>query len=138
MPLYEYVCLACKRRFEVTLSFKGYDTYNPICTHCQSDRVRRRIPRIRLACSEESHLEDLADPTMLAGLEEDPKAMGRMMRKMSREMGEDLGPEFDEVVGRLEAGQSPEDIEKTMPDLGEGMAGGMDAGGMDAGGMGEE
>jgi len=45
-------------------------------------------------------------------------------------MGEALGPEFDEVVGRLEAGQSPEDIEKTMPDLGEGMAGGMDAGGM--------
>lgn len=130
MPLYEYVCLACKRRFEVTLSFKGYDTYNPICTHCQSDRVRRRIPRIRLARSEDGHLEDLADPTMLAGLEEDPKAMGRMMRKMSREMGEDLGPEFDEVVGRLEAGQSPEDIEKTMPDLGEGMAGGMDAGGM--------
>jgi len=130
MPLYEYVCLACKRRFEVTLSFKGYDTYNPICTHCQSDRVRRRIPRIRLARSEEGHLDDLADPAMLAGLEEDPKAMGRMMRKMSREMGEALGPEFDEVVGRLEAGQSPEDIEKTMPDLGEGMAGGMDAVGM--------
>ena len=34
-----------------------------------------------------------------------------MMRKMSSEMGEDMGPEFDEVVGRLEAGQSPEDIE---------------------------
>jgi hypothetical protein len=67
---------------------------------------------------------------MLAGLEEDPKAMGRMMRKMSREMGEDLGPEFDEVVGRLEAGQSPKDIEKTIPELGEGMAGGMDAGDM--------
>ena len=130
MPLYEYVCFACKRRFEVALSFKGYDTYNPICPHCQSDRVRRRIHRIRLARSEEGHLDDLADPAMLAGLEEDPKAMGRMMRKMSREMGEDLGSEFDEVVGRLEAGQSPEEIEKTMPDLEEGMAGGMDAGGM--------
>jgi Flp pilus assembly protein TadB len=39
------------------------------------------------------------------------------MRKMSREMGEDLGPEFDEVVGRLEAGESPEDIEESMPEL---------------------
>ena len=27
-------------------------------------------------------------------------------------MGEDLPPEFDEVVDRLEKGQSPEDIEK--------------------------
>jgi hypothetical protein len=52
------------------------------------------------------------------GLEDDPKAMGQMMRKMGKEMGEDLPPEFDEVVDRLEKGQSPEDIEKAIPDLG--------------------
>ena len=32
--------------------------------------------------------------------------------------GEDLPPEFDEVVDRLEAGQSPEEIESAVPDLG--------------------
>jgi hypothetical protein len=32
-------------------------------------------------------------------------------------MGEDAGPEFNEVIDRLESGQSPEDIEKSMPDL---------------------
>lgn len=52
------------------------------------------------------------------GLENDPKAMGRMMRKMGKELGEALPPEFDEVVDRLEAGQSPEEIEKAIPDLG--------------------
>ena len=52
------------------------------------------------------------------GLGDDPKAMGQMMRKMGKEMGEDLPPEFDEVVDRLEKGQSPEDIEKAIPDLG--------------------
>jgi hypothetical protein len=36
---------------------------------------------------------------------------------MGNEMGEEVGPEFDEVVDRLEAGQSPEDIEKAIPDL---------------------
>jgi Flp pilus assembly protein TadB len=56
---------------------------------------------------------------MLSGLDEDdPKSMARWMRRMSREVGEDLGPEFDEVVGRLEAGESPEDIEAALPDLG--------------------
>jgi len=40
------------------------------------------------------------------------------MRKMGDETGEDLGPEFEEVVDRLEAGESPEDIEKAIPDLG--------------------
>lgn len=52
------------------------------------------------------------------GLEDDPQAMGRMMRKMGKEMGEELPPEFDEVVDRLESGQSPDDIEKAIPDLG--------------------
>ncbi len=58
------------------------------------------------------------------GLEDDPKAMGQMMRKMGKEMREDLPPEFDEVVDRLESGQSPDDIEKAIPDLGD--AGGDD------------
>jgi len=51
--------------------------------------------------------------------------MGQMMRKMGKEMGEELPPEFDEVVDRLESGQSPEDIESALPDLG-GDAGGGD------------
>ena len=47
------------------------------------------------------------------------------MRQMSQEMGEDLGDEFNEVVGRLEKGESPESIEKSMPELGD-MNGGLD------------
>jgi hypothetical protein len=53
----------------------------------------------------------------LTGLEDDPRAMGRFMREMTREMGEDLGAEYEEVVERLEKGESPESIEKSMPDL---------------------
>ena len=63
-------------------------------------------------------LSDFADPSALAGLEDDPKALGSMMRKMGKEMGEELPPEFDEVVDRLEKGQSPEEIESALPDLG--------------------
>ena len=54
------------------------------------------------------------------GIEDDPKAMGKMMRKIGKEMGEELPPEFDEVVDRLEKGQSPEEIESAIPDLGAG------------------
>ena len=60
------------------------------------------------------------------GLEEDPKAMGQMMRKVGKEMGEELPPEFDEVVDRLESGQSPEEIESALPDLGSDMGSGDD------------
>ena len=64
-------------------------------------------------------MESMADDfSVVEGLEEDPKALGKMMRKMGREMGEELPPEFDDVVDRLEAGQSPEEIESELPDLG--------------------
>jgi hypothetical protein len=65
-------------------------------------------------------LESLADPSSLAGLDEsDPRSIARWMRKMSQETGEDMGPEFDEMVDRLEAGEDPEEIESSMGDLGE-------------------
>jgi len=127
MPTYQYRCQNCNRRFEVFMTYSEYGTRLVNCPHCQSEKVTRKIGRIRVARSEESRMESLADPSKLAGLEDDPKSLGRMMRQMSGEMGEDMGPEFDEVIDRLESGQSPEDIEKAIPDLGEpgGEMGGM-------------
>jgi hypothetical protein len=43
-----------------------------------------------------------------------------MMREMKNEVGaDDLPGEFDEVVSRLEKGQTPEEIERDLPELGE-------------------
>lgn len=124
MPTYQYNCLECKRRFEVFMSYHEYGSRQVNCTHCGSNNIQRRIGRIRFARSEESHLEDFGDPSSLEGLENDPRALGRMMRKMKEEMGSeidgDVGPEFDEVVNRLEKGQSPEEIEQAIPELSEG------------------
>jgi len=77
---------------------------------------------VRVVRSEESRLDDLADPSNFGDLDEnDPRSIARFMRKMSDEVGEDMGSEFEEVVDRLESGESPEDIEQSMPDLGAGM-----------------
>jgi hypothetical protein len=63
---------------------------------------------------------------MMAGLDEDdPKSVARWMRKMGAETGEGLPEEFDEVIDRLESGQSPEEIESAMPDLSGDMGDGM-------------
>jgi putative FmdB family regulatory protein len=127
MPTYQYRCADCKKRFEIFLTYSEYGTRPVDCPNCHSANVTRRIGRVRFARSEESRLDNMADPSALAGMEDDPRALGKMMRQMSREMGEEMPPEFDEVVDRLEAGQSPEDIENAIPDLGgpdEGMGGG--------------
>ncbi|MEZ0396555.1 MAG: zinc ribbon domain-containing protein [Anaerolineales bacterium] len=126
MPFYDYRCLDCNQRFEIFLTYAEYGRRPVVCPHCRSENVRRRIPRVRVAKSEESRLESLAgdfsDPAALEGLENDPQALGRMMRRMGRELGEELPPEFDEVVERLEKGQNPEEIEKEIPDLAAGEA----------------
>ena len=83
------------------------------------------MSRVRVVRSEGSRLDDMGDLGALPDLDEnDPKSLGRWMRKMSSEAGEDLGPEFDEVVGRLEAGESPEQIEESMPELASDAGGG--------------
>lgn len=126
MPTYDYICLSCRQRFDVFLSYSEYGLKPVTCTLCGSADVKRRLNRIRVLKSEDSRMESMADDfSGFEGLEDDPKALGSMMRKMGREMGEDLPPEFDDVVDRLESGQSPEEIESALPDLG-GAAGGGD------------
>jgi putative FmdB family regulatory protein len=119
MPTYEFICNACSQRFDEFLTFAEYGKKTVKCAHCGSKNVRRRMTKVRIAKSEDSRMESMEDDfSGFEGLEDDPKAMGRMMRKMGKEMGEELPAEFDEVVDRLESGQSPEEIEKAVPDLG--------------------
>lgn len=126
MPTYPYRCLNCKKRFEIFMTYAEYGTLQVSCPHCGDGNVARRISRVRITRSADSMLDNLDDPSSLDGLEDDPQAMGQVMRRMGAELGEDLGPEFHEVVNRLEAGQSPEEIEAALPDLGEGETGGLD------------
>ncbi len=123
MPAYSYRCLDCGKRFTVRMSYAEYGTRPVHCPACGSDHHQRIIARVRMLRSEESRLESLADPALLDALDEDPRALGRMMREMSRELGEDLGPEFEEVVDRLEKGQTPEEIEQALPELAEDLGG---------------
>ncbi|HLO31661.1 MAG TPA: zinc ribbon domain-containing protein [Anaerolineales bacterium] len=125
MPTYDFTCNHCNQRFDVFLTFSEYGKKAVTCTHCGSQDVRRRMTKVRIAKSEDSRMDSMADDfSGFEGLENDPKAMGQMMRKMGKEMGEEMPAEFDEVVDRLESGQSPEDIEKAIPDLGSETSGG--------------
>ena len=119
MPTYDFICNDCAQRFEVFLTFSEYGKKPVMCIHCHSKNVRRRMTKVRIAKSEESRMENMADDfSGFEGMEDNPQALGSMMRKMGKEMGEELPPEFNEVVDRLEKGQSPEEIEKEIPDLG--------------------
>ena len=134
MPIYEYYCADCRKRVSVffrTMSEASDDAAR--CPTCEGVHLRRLVSRVAMLKSEESRLENLADPSMMSGLEsEDPRALASFMRKMSGEMGEPLDAEMSEVLDRLDAGESPDSIDAAFPDMGgDGGMGGM--GGMDMG-----
>ena len=122
MPIYEYRCHDCRRRVSILLrSFGAAEKATPQCPRCGSSNLTRLISRVAVLRSEESRLEAMADPSSLGDLDEtDPKSIARWMKRMGSELGEDMGDDLNEVVDRLEAGENPEEIEASLPDLGEG------------------
>jgi putative FmdB family regulatory protein len=141
MPIYEYRCSNCKQKVSIFFrSFSAVDHDSARCPNCGSAEIKRLMPRVRVirgGSVASSDSGDNFDDSMLDDLNgNDPRSLGKMMRRMADETGEDLGPEFGEVINRLEKGEDPEAIEQSMPELGEMMG---DAGGMgDAmGGMGD-
>jgi putative FmdB family regulatory protein len=116
MPIYEYRCQACHWRFsQFVRGFALSEAIQPVCPRCHGSEARRLVSRFAVVRGEESHMEDLTDPTSMGGFDEnDPVSIARYARKMGQELGEEMPPEFDEVVDRLESGQSPEEVEHEL------------------------
>jgi putative FmdB family regulatory protein len=132
MPIYEYRCADCQKKVSVFFrSFSAVDQKQARCPICHGTHLTKMVSKVRVIRGTSSAgSDDGFDDSMLDDLDEnDPRSLGRMMRRMADETGEDLGPEFGEVVSRLEKGEDPEAIEKSMPELAEM---GSDDGGMGA------
>jgi len=106
MPIYEYRCTACRRKVTV-LTLRVSETVDPVCDHCGSRELTRLLSRFAMVRSEDARLDDLTSDAALGDVDErDPKSMARWMRKMGSELGEDLGGDFDEMVGEMESGDA--------------------------------
>jgi putative FmdB family regulatory protein len=120
MPIYEYRCRTCRKKSTfITLSVKA--ALSPICKHCGGEDLEKLVSRVAMFRSEESRLDNLADPSNLAGLDEnDPKSVARWMKKMGQEMGEDGGEDFeeeiDQAVEKAEGGNEPDGSEQSGGD----------------------
>ena len=110
MPIYEYRCHNCRKRTSVFVrSISG--TLKARCEHCGSARLSRLISRVAVVRSGAEPFDDF-DERMLADVDEnDPRSMARWARRMRDQMGEDLGPDFDDAIEQMEAGQFPEEDE---------------------------
>ncbi|HPW18416.1 MAG TPA: zinc ribbon domain-containing protein [Candidatus Aminicenantes bacterium] len=100
MPIYEYRCADCGGKTTVVTLSVGA-AVEPVCRRCGGRALTKLVSRVAVRRSEESRLESLADPSALAGLDEnDPKSVARWMKRMGREMGEEAGEGFDDEVDK--------------------------------------
>ena len=101
MPIYEYSCQECQGRFQRLVS--GFsDPQDLRCPRCGTARVRKAVSRFAVMQSEESRIESLADPTALAGLDEnDPASVARWAKKMGKELGDEMGEDWDQMVDEM-------------------------------------
>lgn len=106
MPIYEYRCRTCGKTFTV-LTLRASEKAEPECTRCGGRDADRLLSRFAMPKSEQARLEALSDPSNFAGVDEnDPRSVSRWMRKMGREIGDDLGggADFAETMDQLESG----------------------------------
>jgi putative FmdB family regulatory protein len=96
MPLFEYRCEECRRRFTLLVGVVA-EAAKQECPRCRSTQIRKLISRFVVARSEDDILDDFADPGSM-GDPEDPRAMADWMRRVGREMGEELGDDFEELI----------------------------------------
>jgi len=120
MPIYEYRCAACRRRSSLYFqTFSAAERADPRCEHCGSADVSRLVSRVAFLKSEESRLDDLADDSSLADVDEnDPRSLARWARKMGEQLGDEAGDEFRDMVDQLESGEMPDDVGADGSDYG--------------------
>ncbi len=118
MPIYEYHCKNCNTIYQFLVKTASGGTA-PVCPRCGIGGLVKVMSRFSTTGtrSGDGDLDRMADD--LSGLDEnDPRAMAKAVRKMADRMGEELGPELEHALGRLEAGESPEEVERELEAMG--------------------
>ncbi len=54
MPIYEFVCLKCKRSFSLAITISEYGKKIFTCPKCKSDKVKRQISSFQTITSKKS------------------------------------------------------------------------------------
>lgn len=107
VPIYEYRCNACGRRVSVFQRSFSVEVA-PTCDRCGSGDLSRLISRFAVMRADSTFADDF--DRLPDFDEDDPRAVARWARRMAEEAGEDLGPEFEDAVSRMERGEIPEEF----------------------------
>jgi putative FmdB family regulatory protein len=134
MPIYEFYCVDCHRIFKF-LSRKVDTEKVPACPRCGRAELERQVSLFAISRGRQEEGDDELEPDLdideaklerameslareAEGLDEDdPRQMGRLMRKLQESTGLKLNASMEEAIQRLEAGEDPDAIEESLGDV---------------------
>jgi putative FmdB family regulatory protein len=114
MPLYEYRCKNCRRKVSVLV--KGFSGAGDVtCNFCGGKDLTRLFSTFATVRTDQDVYGDILDDSALVNrmMHNDPTAMVEWSRRMGGTEGE-KAPEYQEMVERLERGESYESV---MPEM---------------------
>ena len=109
MPIFEFRCRTCRRK--TTALVRARARIGEVrCTHYGSADLVKLVSQFAMPQSDEARLDALSDPSSFTGIDEhDPKSVARIMKKIGREMGENLGNDFDQALDQELSGGGLDD-----------------------------
>lgn len=129
MPVYEFYCPDCHALYQF-LSRRVDTQTLPACPACPRPALERRVSLFAVTGhaaepgAEEEELpadEAKLEQAMMALADEaadvddeDPRQAARLMQRLAEMTGMEMGPAMREAMGRLEAGEDPDQIEEEM------------------------
>lgn len=101
MPVYEYSCGDCGKRFAKLVGVvAGVLSDSLECPKCGGGDIVRLISRFSRPRSEDERLDAIEDAALAGG--DDPSAMSKLLREMGREMEEDGEDGIEEFLDESE------------------------------------
>ncbi len=133
MPIYEFYCPDCDTLFNF-FSSRIDTAARPDCPRCGRRGLERRPARFAALTggaggdgeAEGDELGGVDDERLGAAFEsalgdaeaagDDPRAMARLFRRVGEAAGLEPGPQMEEMLRRLEAGEDPDRLDEEMGD----------------------
>jgi hypothetical protein len=139
MPIYEYYCPDNHTIYQFYAKTLAQGRTIPVCPDNPKFRMQKAVSAFAVTTKGKAGAESdggdaaavAADPAEDARMEaamgamerefasvdeNDPRAMGRMMRRMAEMTGEKIDGEMEEVVRKLEEGADPDSLEDQLGD----------------------
>jgi len=96
MPIYEYRCQDCNKKFS-TLVSGGEDRDRQPCPKCNGANTQRLVSRFARLRTEDDRVDDMADSLDMSAEPESPSQMREMMKEMGRAMDDDMSDDMEEM-----------------------------------------